>query len=329
VQIIISRTDNIGDVVLSLPVATFLKKKFPQAKIHFIGRIYTQPLIENCSAVDVFINKDDLETYPKTYFSVNDVIIFLFPDKTVAKWAKDRKIGQRIGTSHRWWHWVYLNKLINFSRRKSDLHEAQLNFKLVAPLGISQIPTLKELQNAYSLQTEGISLPDWLPKTERNKKRIILHPKSKGSAREWRLEKYKQLIDQHDPEKYDIFITGSADEGIKMKAENKAIFEHKQVTDLTGKLTLLELVGFIGTADALVACSTGPLHIAAALGKTAIGLYPNLQPMHPARWKPIGNYAHTLTFDKPHCTDCKTQPTDCVCIQKIEVAEVLRILHNI
>ncbi len=38
VNIIISRTDSIGDVVLTLPVAAVLKKYFPEIKIGFMGK---------------------------------------------------------------------------------------------------------------------------------------------------------------------------------------------------------------------------------------------------------------------------------------------------
>ena len=44
--IAISRTDSIGDVVLTLPVCVWLKKKFPDIKIIFFGSTYTKPVIE-------------------------------------------------------------------------------------------------------------------------------------------------------------------------------------------------------------------------------------------------------------------------------------------
>jgi ADP-heptose:LPS heptosyltransferase len=44
----------------------------------------------------------------------------------------------------------------------------------------------------------------------------------------------------------------------------------------------------------LVAASTGPLHIASAVGIHAIGLYPSKRPMHPGRWMPLGGNASYL-----------------------------------
>jgi len=59
-KIIISRTDSIGDVILTLPVAGVLKKHFPDSLIYFIGRQYTRPVIEACEHVDEFIDGDEI-----------------------------------------------------------------------------------------------------------------------------------------------------------------------------------------------------------------------------------------------------------------------------
>jgi ADP-heptose:LPS heptosyltransferase len=60
-------------------------------------------------------------------------------------------------------------------------------------------------------------------------------------------------------------------------------------------MTLTEFIGFINECDILLACSTGPLHIASILGKTAIGLYTKKRPMHPGRWSPIGQNSKVVT----------------------------------
>ena len=81
-HIVISRTDNLGDVVLSLPVAGYLKKLYPHLKILFVGKSYTRPIIEACRYVDEFIDKDELLVSKKIS---GDAILFLYPDKEIAK----------------------------------------------------------------------------------------------------------------------------------------------------------------------------------------------------------------------------------------------------
>ena len=87
-----------------------------------------------------------------------------------------------------------------------------------------------------------------------------------------------------------------------------------------------EFISFINLCDVLVAASTGPLHIAAALGKKAIGLYSPRRPIHPGRWAPVGKDTHALVFDE-NCENCKNK-TDCNCIEKIEVQKVVHLISN-
>ncbi len=155
--IIISRTDNIGDVVLTLPLAGILKKKYPQASILFLGKKYIRPLIEACEHISKFIDWDDVSALPREdqlslFKSLKaDVILHVFPHPEIASLAYRARVPYRIGTSHRSYNWLYCNKRLNFTRKKSDMHEAQLNVKLAAPLGIITIPSLDELKTAYGL----------------------------------------------------------------------------------------------------------------------------------------------------------------------------------
>ena len=59
-RIIISRTDSLGDVVLTLPAAGFLKKLYPSVFIYFLGRTYSKPLIQTCENIDAFLNWDEI-----------------------------------------------------------------------------------------------------------------------------------------------------------------------------------------------------------------------------------------------------------------------------
>lgn len=60
-RILISRTDNLGDVILTLPIAGILKKEIPGCYILFLGKKYTKPIIEACENVDEFIDWDEIK----------------------------------------------------------------------------------------------------------------------------------------------------------------------------------------------------------------------------------------------------------------------------
>ncbi|MDJ1499138.1 glycosyltransferase family 9 protein [Xanthocytophaga agilis] len=318
--IIISRTDNLGDVVLSLPVAGKLKEVYPSSHIIFLGKKYTEPVISASIYIDEYWDKDQLDNYKTDHV---DTIVFLFPDREVARWAAKRKIPLRIGTSHRWWHWLYCNKRVNFSRKKSNLHETQLNFKLLKPLGISETVTLNEISSLYGLKKIKTPIPAFLEeKLQQSSLKLVLHPKSKGSAREWPLKHYYELASSL-PSTIQIFITGTLTEEAKIQEEFPEILTLPNVTNLLGKLSLQELISFLHHTDVLIACSTGPLHIASALGKYAIGLYPTIRPMHPGRWQPVGIHATTITFMQSDCNTCSHTPHQCFCIQNITPTSIL------
>ena len=146
-------------------------------------------------------------------------------------------------------------------------------------------------------------IPLWLSdQISKSRVNIILHPKSKGSALEWGLKNFHRLINQLPEEKFKIFITGTKEEGDLIKGSLP--FDKINVMSLIGKLSLGELIAFIQACDCLVAASTGPLHIAAALGKRAIGLFSSRKPIDPRRWSPLGNNSEALVFDR-NCEKCR------------------------
>lgn len=291
-SIILSRTDSLGDVVLSLPLAGAIKKQDAGIKVLFIGRTYSKSIIEASEFVDQFINYDELSKKTKSdqvsfFKDLNaNAIIHIFPQKEIAKLAKKSNIPIRIGTSHRFFHVLTCNRKINLGRKNSDLHESQLNLKLLGPLGIKNDYSLSAISDLYGFK-KYVDLNENLSGLISTKRfNLILHPKSKGNAREWGLENFAELIELLTEDKYKIFVTGTKEEGNLML---DFLEKYKsRINDLTGTLSLAELLSFISKVDGLVAASTGPLHIAAATGIKAIGIFAPMRPIHPGRWKPIG-----------------------------------------
>lgn len=324
-HIVISRTDSIGDVVLTLPLAGYLKEVYPDCRISLIGQQYTQPLAAHCRHIDGFLDWKALagespEARLRTFRQLKaDVIIHVFPVNDIARLAALAGIPLRIGTAGRWWNWLYCTKAIRFSRKKSDLHEAQLNWKLLKGLKISRIPELAELPGYYGLDLKADSFQ---AKTnfDPTKKHIILHPGSRGSAREWGIDHFHTLAALLPEDNYQVFITGTAAEGESLKGH--ALFSLPNVYNLCGMFSLSQLMAFIASCDVLVACSTGPLHLAAALGIRAVGIYPPIRPMHPGRWAPLGR--DVVVHVKPvACNKCRGRIV-CSCIRDIRPEDVAK-----
>lgn len=329
-HIIISRTDSIGDVVLTLPMAGILKSYFPDVKITFLAQKYTEPVIRCSSNVDDILCWDEIkkENDVVTFFkNLNaDVIIHVFPNKEIAEIAKKAKVKYRVATGRRWYNLLYCNKLLYYTRKKSDLHEAQLNLKMLQPLGIEELPSMSELPNYYHVKSrELLNYPEVFKLIDTTKFNLILHPCSKGSAREWGFDNFNRLIELLPEEKFSIFISGTADD--KKKFSGMLNINKSNVYDISGQLNLNEFIAFIDQCDALLAASTGPLHIAAMLGKHALGIYAPMRPIHPGRWAPIGTKTKVFVVDK-NCNDCK-KSLNCACIKAIQANEVATYLNSI
>lgn len=321
-RIIISRTDSIGDVILTLPMATLLKQLLPGCTVIFLGSSYTKDIVACCPDVDEFY---DWKTADLADIKA-DTIIHVLPRPELAKAARRAKIQNRVGTTNRLYHWWTCNWLIKLSRKNSDLHEAQLNLKLLGFMeGVKKEYSLPEVVSLMNFKSAKASC-DAVQYIDNQKFNLILHPKSKGSAREWGLDNFKRLIEILPADSFKIFICGTENEGAMVR-DALLSTPRENTVDLTGKLSLADYIAFIDHCDGLVAASTGPLHIAAALGKHALGLYPPIRPMHPGRWACIGKNAKVFVTDR-QCDECrKTQ--DCRCMRMIEPEMLKSYLVNL
>ncbi|XZF13949.1 glycosyltransferase family 9 protein [Chitinophagaceae bacterium MMS25-I14] len=325
-NIIISRTDSIGDVILTLPVAKVLKDHFPGIKIGFLGKAYTRAVIEACIYVDEFIDLEDFNAGPvKIAGESPEAILHVFPVADIARKARSYGIPLRIGTTNRLYHWTTCNKLVRLSRKNSDLHEAQLNLKLLTAVGIQQEFSLAEISSFTGLKRVEPLKPEFAALIDSHKYNLILHPKSQGSAREWGLENFVRLAELLDGDKFRIFISGTAKERELLDPLFDAVAG--KVTDITGKMSLPQFISFINTCDGLLANSTGPLHIAAALGKDAYGIYPPMRPIHPGRWAPLGPHTEVFVLEK-ECNDCRKAPSACHCIKEINPLLIKAVLDK-
>ena len=322
-HVLICRTDNIGDVVLTLPMAGYLKQRFPGIRIGFLCRSYAAPLVRCCAAVDYVVESDKLEDADAWLAASGiDTILHAKPDRRIAWAARRAGIARRVGTSHRWFHWLSCNYLAHFSRVRSDLHEAQLNFALLRPLGMDLTPALVDIPPLYQLSAPPYRSEPALPAGGFN---LVLHPKSNGNGREWPIEHHNalaRLLQAHAD--VAIFITGSAREGEWIAAHAPDLLAQPNVRNVCGAWDLGVLTAFIGAADGMVASSTGPLHMSAALGRPTLGLFPPIRPMDPGRWGALGMRAEILCQPQG-CSAC-SKADECDCMRRITPQQVADVV---
>lgn len=285
-RILICRTDSIGDVMLTLPMAYYIKQMMPNAHVMFLGKSYTQAIIERCLWVDDFLNSDNAYTLEDAVQLIEttkpDTMLFALPDKKWMKAAYKAKVPKRVATGHRLASWRWANVRPMFGRKNSDLHEAQLNLKLLDCLGFNENPTLEELNKLELLYFNST----------RKVRRLIIHPFSQGSALNWTLSDYDELVGMLSDTDWEIVISGTQkDQSELTNFSGKNLL---RIDSVCGLFTLSDFIDYVAESSVLLACSTGPLHLAATSGIHAVGLYVDRRPIHPERWAPLGKHVHVI-----------------------------------
>ena len=318
-RIIIAKVNQIGDVTFSLPLASAIKRAEPTATIIFLGRGYTKELIEAYGDVDEFANWDELKHTGLSGLKA-DIILNITQDTMTYQAGCTAGIPVRIGTLRKKATWLTCTHWVNFSRNNSLLHETQLDMKFLKPLGLKWEYTLPEIVSLRNFKPIRRTSP-FLELLSSSKFNLILHPKTRGNHQEWPVEHFQALINRLPKERYNIFITGSTEEGTHRFNDS--------VHNLTGKTSLNDLVELIAYADGLIAASTGPVHLAANLNKWTLGLYTQRKPQYACRWGPIGNHKVMVRTAPMYCIYCKKNRMDiCECLSSILPDEVFKVIDS-
>jgi ADP-heptose:LPS heptosyltransferase len=326
-NVIISRTDSIGDMILALPLAKVLKHKYPKIKVAMLGKKHTEPVALASKYVDAFIDVDDFLN--KNILINNkkpEAIVFLNTDPKPADRAYALKIPVRIGTGRNLNHLKNCNYRVWFTRRNSGLHEGQLNLKMLSPFDVNKVFTLEEIGQSYGL-TQLLPLQGKYKSFIKNDKyNLIIHTKSQGNAREWSMDHFIRLIQLLNDKTYNIFISGTERERAAIQPLLNAVKD--KVTDIIGIMPLEQFMSFINLCDGLIANSTGPLHVAAALQKDALGIFPPIKSKDAVRWGPVGPRGKVFTLPD-FCEKCKLNKDFCACINSIQPQAIKAVLDKL
>ena len=325
-HILVYRTDNIGDVILTLPMIAKLKQVLPTTKISVLCRAYAAPVVRYCTDVDEVIELESIKGSVKDFLKQSDIdtVIVAQPDRALAKASFAAGVKHRIGNARQKLYLLfYCNRRVRFSKGLSEDHEAQINFNFLRPYGIATIPDRTKIPSLYHF---NIPIDDEMAQRFAPYSfNLVCHTKSNGHGREWPIEHYqalaKLLVDQPGTH---IWLTGSANEGKWLEQNAGELLSLPNVTNVCGTQTLAQLTTFIHQADGLIASGTGPLHVSAAIGQRTLGLFPPTRPMHPGRWAALGTRAENLWVDDG-CPGCRKITTpSCACMQRITPEEVYR-----
>ena len=143
---------------------------------------------------------------------------------------------------------------------------------------------------------------------------ILLQPGARWANKRWPEASFAQLLQRlaaHYPEHRFAVLGGPEDrplgDVIAQAAPGRCL-------DLTGRLTLPEMVEWVRLSDLMITNDTGPMHVAAAAGTPVVALF---GPTEPCRTGPFRQLENVVQLDLP-CVPCLrsrcayTKPLECL-----------------
>ena len=333
-RILVVRPDAMGDVILSLPMANELKNAWPDAEVMYLASDYTQDLLLNNAAVkavimDCFCKNKSFSTWLKLFRLIRsehfDVVIFPINDIAYAFMGWLARIPIRIGDAAVPLPSLFYTHRVNRLYSNIWQHEVNINLRLLAPLGMN----IKESRR-YGFLTNRIPQPPLIQAAMKRMTQhpaIIVHTGLANGNLPIPMTLYETLIEQLLAQGYLPVLTGSPREADAIKPLLDYFGE--SVCSVAGQTTMLTLIPILSMAKAFIGTTTGPLHLAAALGVPVVAILPS-KLIKATRWGPYGVPAQTV---EPHgvcpkvCIPYTCQTRECV--ETIRVEDVMAALNRV
>src|SRR5581483_6496100 len=283
---------------------------FPETRLTALVSSYAKDIVQNHPAVDrveLFDPQESLWVLAGRLKALKpDVYIALYPRPKQALAAWMAGIPVRIGTAYRWYSFLF-NQKVRVHRSVCDRHEVEYNLDLVAPLGVA--PGHPKIQFPVS-DNERAFAGDLLKEKEipHQSRYVVVHPGHKGSAQNWKPERYGQVISQLSYRGRKVVITGGQDETpliSQVMTHVRGVSQEQKPVLLIGECSLRQLAAVYERADCFLSGSTGTLHLAAAVGTPTVALFCTIPQTTPVRWGPWGNVSTILMPRNLQCPECQ------------------------
>ena len=283
-KVLLVRQDRIGDVILTLPLITELKKLAPHLQTEVLVTPYTQPLAECFVGVDkawALPLEKDWKSFSKEIYNQNyDLVIVPNSKSRIATLVYEANIPFRMGPRLRWHGWRY-NLPLYQSRKRPVCNELTYNLQLLSPW--RSLPENENISFPFTLPEASINRVKQFIQEQSLNSFIIIHPGSGGSAIDLPIDILKAVIRQLPGDKK-IVITGGPSE--KTLGDSLQALDTNRIYNTAGMWNLTELMALISLSSFFIGNSSGPLHIARAFNVPLLGFYSTYPACHPIRWGP-------------------------------------------
>jgi ADP-heptose:LPS heptosyltransferase len=289
-RILVTRTDRLGDVMLSTPVLRLLKQTHPDAELYFLVQKSWMPVLQYGEAVKLIVydlneSVDELAAKLRAFQFKRAYVI---RDEKKVSWAIWKaKIPERVGPYSTFRSFFLFNRGKFQRRSRCRMHEAEYNLELVAPQIPAQTPADLPRSWVETSESARIAASAFLQSQNLQAKNFyVIHPGSSGSARYVKQEALhalaRALVKRGDA----VCISGGPREDAIIDEFVKAV---PQVKILAKEFA----IGLDGMAEVyrqakvVIAHGTGPLHLAAAVGTPTFAIFSPIFVLSEKRWGPL------------------------------------------
>ncbi|MCC6276404.1 MAG: glycosyltransferase family 9 protein [Oligoflexia bacterium] len=306
-KVLFCRIDRIGDLVLTLPSELAWLKHQPNdqtawivpEELKFVMEARSQKSEFHLISLNTNVWKRFLQAYRLMKLVNPDIVIFFHAPWWMTLASFVSRVPARWGPRSQWHSFSFLNGGPRQKRSLAEKNEAEYNLDLIQKaLGIQTklgLPTEPYLTADQSLSA------NWLKEFGELGGKVpyvVVHPGMAGSAENWPLTKYANLVRGIINRGYTVVITGSSAD--KILVERSGVLLIPGVIDQTEKTSPKKLLAVLEKAKLVVAPSTGVLHLASALGSSVVGIYSPVRVQSPKRWGPIGP-KKSVIVPEVHC----------------------------
>ena len=329
-RILLVRTDRLGDVLLSTPVARALKRASADNHVAMMVRPYTEPVLVGNPHVDEVVlyrpEIADRHLVLRLREARFDAAVVLHPSFRLARILARAGIPKRFGTASRFYSFLF-NQKVRLRRSTAGLHEAECNMIMAEQLCGRNADLLPEffLTEAERRETEKA-----LRSLALNSGGFVaIHPGSGGSARDWPLRNFASLADAIGTRLgRRVVVTGGPDE-TELVSQMTSMMSKPPIT-MVGNMGVRQLGSVLSEAAMLISNSTGPMHLATAVHTPVVAIFCPMDGCGPERWGPLGDGNVVLKPPVPGCRKCTGE--DCShydCMEKVSVEDVLEAVKRL
>lgn len=325
-KIIVSRTDRAGDLILTTPLFRELRRSFPHATLIAHVRSYTAAIINLCREVDEIIIDDDFNStlaLAKKFAGVKaERIIIAHPARKTILAAFLARIPIRTGRASNIWQ-LFLNDRRVQKRSRNEKHEFAYNIDLLERI----VENPEYLPPALKFSETSRSIAEKIILNFGLKHPVFIHPGHGGSAHNLSAQQYARIAAMLISRGFQVAVTiGPGEESMALHFRDFAPDRLAVIARIPDFSVLAALFSY---GKAFVGGSTGPMHLAAAVGLPVLAFFPPVAAMTPIRWGPTSAQSHVIM---PTGESCKNLCDSCSrkgCMQTIDLEAGIKWLERI